>query len=162
MGETVLRLIQRYSLDTVRVALDRGGWRASLLPGYRWGNCVLAQVKNHYARTFKAHVGRRRVAHPDCFFGASHAGYIDLPLMRRFFDRCPSDFQMAEFALHPGQLPAWEASASNAHDWFDPLRERRPKELQMLVSPGFAELLASRGVTLTRLSAIGKVNRRPA
>ncbi len=146
----VPQLAEKYAIRAVRVPLERGVWLASFLPGLRCANAAVALVKRYYAGRFCHSIDRHGIAHPDAFFGSSHAGCIDLGLLRRFLNGAPS-CKLIEIALHPGCLPEEESLAVEQAGWHDPLSARRPEELQMLVSTELAEFFLSRRLRLGRV-----------
>lgn len=145
------RLVQKYSISAIRLPLERNAWRLSFLPGFRSANACLALVKRYYAEKFRRTVDHAGIAHPDAFFGSSHAGCVDLPLLARFLAR-PQRFSLAEIALHPGAAAAPETT--EADGWADPLAAERPRELAMLLSPGLEAFLTSQGLKLGRVGSM--------
>ncbi|HWB10971.1 MAG TPA: ChbG/HpnK family deacetylase [Pirellulales bacterium] len=146
--ELVPNLARRYGIGSVRVASEPGHWRTSLRPGLRLANCGVSGVKYHYAVRFLRLLDTARIDHADAYFGASHAGRIDLPMMRRFL-RLARSHAVSEIAFHPGQYSKDEISRTD--DWHDPLAEARSGELRLLNSPELAELLVAASVRLGRL-----------
>ncbi|HUY91696.1 MAG TPA: ChbG/HpnK family deacetylase [Pirellulales bacterium] len=150
LAAVIPRLVQKYALPAIRLPLERNAWLVSFRPGFRCANAGLALVKRFYAERFRRVVERAGMAHPDAFFGSSHAGCVSLSLLERFLAR-PQRFSLAEIALHPGaESPA---SPGEPDGWSDPLSAARPHELAMLLSPALEELLARRGLKLGRVGA---------
>ncbi|HVW37884.1 MAG TPA: ChbG/HpnK family deacetylase [Pirellulales bacterium] len=145
------RLVRKYSIPVIRLPLERNAWRLTFLPRFRLANACLALVKRYYAEKFRRMVDGAGIAHPDAFFGSSHAGCVDLSLVARFLVR-PQRFSLAEIALHPG---AADAPVTNDTDgWCDPLAAQRPCELAMLLSPGLQAFLISQRIKLGRIGSL--------
>jgi predicted glycoside hydrolase/deacetylase ChbG (UPF0249 family) len=148
-------LVARYGIRTVRVARECGLVRTTLLNGLQAKNWSLAQVKRYYAGRLLRDVRTWNVEFPDAFFGTSHAGRVDLRLVRQFLDSgirslSGSRSRLIEVGLHPALgLAALQTDPEDG--WSDPLVAHRPKELEMLTGPELVNLLQSRGVTLGRL-----------
>ncbi|HET6882209.1 MAG TPA: ChbG/HpnK family deacetylase [Pirellulales bacterium] len=151
-SEVVLRLARRYAVPFIRAASEPGHWRSSLRPGFRLTNCCLAFVKGHYASGWRRALDARGIRHADAFFGASHAGQIDIEMMRRFLS-VARGYRLTEIALHPGMAAAASTDEELADGWHDPLRQARPAELRLLCSTDLVELLAARGFRLGRLAS---------
>lgn len=147
LGPVIPRIVEQYAIPAVRAPAERS-WLSSFLPGFRGVNAVLAMVKGFYAAKFGRAIDRRGIVHPDAFFGSSHAGCIDLPLIERFLAR-PS-FSLAEIALHPG-CAAQHGRCDLGDGWSDPLAAARPHELEMLLSPQLGEFLVRRQLKLGRV-----------
>ena len=92
---------------------------------------------------------RHSIAHPAGYFGTSHAGRVDLELMRTFVAEARPG--IAEIGLHPGALARDDRTAKSLDGWHDPLAEMRPAESTLLISPELVELLATQQVSLGRL-----------
>lgn len=148
----IAELAQEYRVLYVRAATEPGHWRTSLSPGLRLTNCCLSGVKQYYARRWAAALDRAGLAHADAFFGASHAGQINLALVRHFLRRA-GKHGLTEMALHPGCLPREPAQREIAAGWHDPLAAARPGELALLRSAELAEILMEKGFQLGRFSA---------
>lgn len=144
-------LAREYRLLYVRAATEPGHWRTSLSPGLRLTNCCLSGVKQYYARRWAAALDRAGLAHADAFFGASHAGLIDLAMVRRFIVRA-GKHGLTEMALHPGGLSREPDQREIEAGWHDPLAAARPGELALLRSAELAELLAENEFQLGRFS----------
>ncbi|HUY33039.1 MAG TPA: ChbG/HpnK family deacetylase [Pirellulales bacterium] len=159
LARCIPRLLRRYAIPALRVAWEPPSWRTSLRTGFRPANCLLSAVKRHFARKFRARIGRCDIPHPDVYFGASHAGRIDLALLRGFLSGAGS-FSLAEIALHPASAAPHPASAAVTPDaqavepeWRDPLAAWRPRELELLLSPALADFLLSQGLRLGRIGS---------
>jgi predicted glycoside hydrolase/deacetylase ChbG (UPF0249 family) len=152
--DLIPELARRYGISSVRVACEPGYWRTSLRPGLRLANCGLSSIKHHYAVRFCRILDAAGIRHPGAYFGASHAGRVDLPLVRRFL-RFARSHAVSEIAFHPGELPslAEEVLESLQTDgWPDPLAAARPRELRLLTSPELSELLLTGGFHLARFN----------
>jgi len=155
LRDAVRDLVGRHRIPALRVAHERGLFRTTLLRDLQAGNWFLAHVKRFYAGSLLRDARRWEVRFPDAFFGTSHAGRIDLHLVRRFL-RSGDGWRLIEIGLHPATIAADDGAKAVADPgWDDPLAASRPKELQMLTSPMLVELLASRRVSLGRLVASG-------
>jgi predicted glycoside hydrolase/deacetylase ChbG (UPF0249 family) len=149
LAPVIPRIIEQYAIPAVRVPAERS-WLSSFLPGFRGVNAVLAMVKGFYAAKFLRTIDRQGIVHPDAFFGSSHAGCIDLPLIERFLAR--PQFSIAEIALHPG-CDTTDGPCDLDDAWHDPLAAARPKELEMLLSPQLGEFLVRRRLKLGRVGS---------
>lgn len=149
VSELVPALARRYGVPYVRAACEPGHSRTSLRPGMRLANWCLSIVKQHFATRCRRALDAAGVDHSDAYFGASHAGRIDLNLLQRYL-RLAQDYARSEIAFHPGRLSVEGDGGSS--DWHDPLAADRPAELRLLCSPSLAELLSSTGFILTRLA----------
>ncbi|HVC97623.1 MAG TPA: ChbG/HpnK family deacetylase [Pirellulales bacterium] len=155
LARSIPRLLQKYSIPAARVAWEPPAWGTSLRPGFRPLNCLLSSIKRRYAQKFRARLARCGTPYPDVFFGASHAGRIDLVLLRRFL-RGSRSFTMAEIALHPALAALAPDEQTIPPEWRDPLAARRPRELELLLSPALAEELLSHGIRLGRILAMDR------
>jgi predicted glycoside hydrolase/deacetylase ChbG (UPF0249 family) len=142
-------LAQRFCVASVRAACEPGHLRSSLRPDMRPINCALSMVKHRYAVRFGQALHDAGIVHSDAFFGTSHAGRIDLTLVRRFL-WLARPYKVSEIAFHPGQPPTSTERAVSSDGWHDPLSAMRAGELQLLCSPQFAELLVQANISLTR------------
>jgi predicted glycoside hydrolase/deacetylase ChbG (UPF0249 family) len=161
VSELLPALAERYAIPFVRAASEPGYWHTSFRPGCRVTSWCLSFVKRHYAERWRRIVDGARLAHPDAFFGASHAGLVDLQMMRHFL-RLGQGHRLSEIALHPGWHDDLQADSHNAEGWHDPLAAFRPNELRMLCSPAFCDLVASHGMLLGRLSGARQSQLRAA
>jgi predicted glycoside hydrolase/deacetylase ChbG (UPF0249 family) len=153
LRDAVRDLVARHRIPSLRVAHEDGLFRTTMLSGLQTGNWFLAHVKRFYAGSLLRDARSWEVSFPDAFFGTSHAGRIDLHLVRRFL-RCGGGRRLIEIGLHPATIAVDDdAKAVADPGWDDPLAGNRPKELQMLMSPLLVELLISRRVSLGRLAA---------
>jgi predicted glycoside hydrolase/deacetylase ChbG (UPF0249 family) len=87
--ELVLNLAHRYAVPYVRAAREPGHGRTSLRPGMRLPNWCLSFVKSRFADGWTRKLDAAGMAHAAAFFGASHAGRIDLNIMRQFLRIAP-------------------------------------------------------------------------
>ncbi len=145
------RILDHFSIGTVRVALERGLVRNVLFRGdlVGWG---LAHVKRHFAKDFRRRMIQAKASFTERFFGTSHAGRIDRHLVSRFLGQSMSA-GTTEIGVHPAvQLSAENLPASDP--WFDPLAKTRPMELQWLCDNLLVDELASRGFVLGRLGSL--------
>lgn len=158
----VPRLARRFAIGRVRAAVEprhgrnslhNGAGRHGRLPGIRLSAWPLSVVKQFHARRLAGNLAAACVARPDAFFGASHAGRVDLGLMRRFL-RAAGTAALIEIALHPGLAPAVDHSVDAV--WRDPLAALRAGELEMLRSASLAGLIAAHGAQLGRLAVRGE------
>ena len=153
LRDTVRDLVARHRIPTLRVAREEGLFRTTLLSNLHAGNWFLAHIKRFYAGRLLRDTRHWEVRFPDAFFGTSHAGRVDLHLVRQFL-RCGEGRRLIEIGLHPAKDAADDDAMAVADArWDDPLSANRPKELQMLTSPLLVELLASHQVSLGRLAA---------
>lgn len=172
-------LLAKYGIPVVRVGRERQLLRTTLMRRFQVANWFLAQVKRSFATAFLREMDRCGVTHPDSFFGTSHAGRIDLALMRRFLadDLRPG---VTEIGMHPGLMPDAAAVSplkNGWHDplvpvarasspcvrkplpddgWHDPLARLRSDELALVTSPELAELLDSSRIRLGRLGELSQ------
>ncbi|MFN9721067.1 MAG: carbohydrate deacetylase [Planctomycetota bacterium] len=150
VSSLIPELMQRFEIRVVRVALERNPWNALLIRGHRVLRTALSLVKRHYASRFHRLIQNAGIAHPAQFFGTSHAGRIQLPVLQRFLESAVPEAS-CEIGLHPGRQSEQTASEPIVHCWADPLRELRPFELQLLLDPSTAELIQRSGRQLGRL-----------
>lgn len=152
VSDIIANLAQQHRVPYVRAAVEPGHWRTSLLPDLRLTNWCLSHVKQHYARRWAAVLDRSGLTHADAFFGASHAGRIDLGMMRQFV-RLARQHAVTEIAFHPGRASPGPVQHDLGTGWHDPLAVARPCELALLCSPELADLLATSAFQLGRISA---------
>jgi predicted glycoside hydrolase/deacetylase ChbG (UPF0249 family) len=147
---TLRTLVARYGIRTVRVARECGLFRTTLLNGFQAKNWSLGHIKRYYAGRFLRDARNWNVDFPGAFFGTSHAGRVDLQLLRQFLES-GNGSRLIEIGLHPALgLAAYDTEADDG--WSDPLAAQRPKELEMLTGAELVHLLQARGVTLGRLN----------
>jgi predicted glycoside hydrolase/deacetylase ChbG (UPF0249 family) len=161
VSDVIASLAQRFDVPYVRAAVEPGYWHTSLRPGLRVANCCLSHVKRYYACRWAAMLDRFGMERAGAFFGASHAGRIDLALMRHFL-RLAGKYAVSEIAFHPGQAPHAEGQHEAVDTWHDPLAAVRPGELALLCSPELTELLMANAFRLGRLAAVGNARRAAA
>jgi chitin disaccharide deacetylase len=168
------RLLDRFGIQVVRVALEPSLWRTTVLRAQPW-KWPMARLKRAFAGRFLARIDVLGVAHPDAFFGTIHAGSVDLPLLRQFLKKgvrnqlrrtiaggagipvCRSTKSgTVEVGLHPGEAAEGESAQDQTAGWHDPLAAARPNELRMLLSAELPTLLQSAGWRLGRLATVGK------
>src|SRR5262249_31290526 len=126
--------------------------RTTLFNRLQAANWALAHVKRHYAGRLQREAQAWNVEFPDAFFGTSHAGRVDLPLVGQFL-ASGRRAKLIEIGLHPA-VPGMTTDSA-ADGWTDPLATIQPRELEMLTSPQLVELLKSHGKSLGRLSGRG-------
>jgi predicted glycoside hydrolase/deacetylase ChbG (UPF0249 family) len=154
LRDTLRALVVHYRIGSLRVAREERLLQTTLLNGLQAGNWCLAHVKRFYAGRLLREARRWEVGFPDAFFGTSHAGRVDLSLVRQFLvsrDRP----RLIEIGLHPA-IGHVGPEADGFAGWKDPLAEHRPKELEMLTSSQLVELLHSSGKSLGRLARSAK------
>ena len=147
----VPRILRHFSIGTVRVALESGLVRNVLFRGdiAGWG---LAQVKRHFAKSFRRQMIRANVSFTDRFFGTSHAGRIDRQLISRFLTQS-LNVGTIEIGVHPA-VPFTADHLPSSDPWFDPLAKSRPMELQWLCDNSLVDELMARGFGLGRLGSL--------
>jgi len=153
LAQTIPRLLRKYAIPVARVAWEPHAWHTSLRPGFRPLNCFLSSIKWRYAQAFRTRLRRCGVPHPDAFFGASHAGHIDLVLLRSFLLRAGNS-TIAEIALHPASAALAPDEQVIPSEWHDPLAKRRPRELELLLSPAVVDEFLSKGIRLGRIASL--------
>lgn len=148
-------LLRRYSIRVVRVPWERCLTRTTLLRRFEPANWCLGQIKRLFAFHHLVEMTRQGVGHPAAYFGTSHAGRIDLDLVRKFV--AATGPGLTEIGMHPG-CPVSLEPASEAHDdaagdgWHDPLASLRAGELSLLTSPELVQILETQHIRLGRLS----------
>lgn len=143
-------LMVHYGIQTVRVARESGLTRTTVLGGLELRNWAVAHAKRFYAGRFLHDTKRWKVRFPTAFFGTSHAGRIDLRLVRKFLS-CANGSALIEIGLHPA-IGCADLEEKIAPGWDDPLARNRPNELVLLTSTDLVNLLHSHGLSLGRLS----------
>ena len=149
----VADLLERFRIRVVRMAVEPALFSTTLLHDRRPASWLVARVKQHFARRFRACLVGSTAAYPGAFFGTSHAGRIDLRLIELFLTRAPHG-EWIEIGLHPSAPPDDVLRSDNRDGWLDPLATLRPSELSLLESAELFQLLKSRNVTLGRLSQL--------
>lgn len=161
VSAAIADLAKEYRVPYIRAAIEPGYWRTSLLPGLRLTSWCLSGVKQHYARRWAAALGRGGFTYADAYFGASHAGQIDFPIVRQFVRLAPRH-GLTEIAFHPGNSPSDPVQLEVAEGWHDPLAAARPCELALLCSSALAEFLAEGSFQLGRIALAGDRRTHPA
>lgn len=158
VSECIAELARRYSIGVVRVPREPRHWLTSLRPGFRAVNGALSHVKQLFARRFAARIDAAGLKHPETYFGASHAGRVDLRMCAMFL-RAGRGRGLVEIAFHPGchadESEAKRCLSPTLRAWNDPLAAWRPAELALLCSPRLADLLSQYGRQLGRLRSLG-------
>lgn len=149
LRDLIRELLVRYRIQGLRVARESGLARNTLFAGYP-ANWCLAHVKRFYAGRLWKYAHRWNVDIARTYFGTSHAGRIDLSLVRRFLI-CGHRNGPLEIGLHPATSATSRALDITA-GWHDPLAALRPKELELLTSAGLIELLRRYGMSLGRVT----------
>jgi chitin disaccharide deacetylase len=151
VGETVLNLLPRFSIHTVRVPLERRLMSTTVATRgmLTW---VGAHIKRHFAVSFARRTRAAGVRHTESFFGTAHAGHMTIGALARRL-RAPFHERLLEIGIHPGSAPLRSATDQSADGWHDPLAAHRPLEKNLICSNDLVELLAARQVGLTRLRA---------
>jgi predicted glycoside hydrolase/deacetylase ChbG (UPF0249 family) len=143
-------LMRRYAIPVVRTPWETHLTQTTLIRRLEPANWCLAQVKRLLAFHHLVQMQRSRASHPAAYFGTSHAGQIDLDLMRIFVAAAGPG--ITEIGMHPGTGKPAPTTADVDDGWFDPLAAARGRELALLSSPELARLLESHRVRLVRLS----------
>jgi predicted glycoside hydrolase/deacetylase ChbG (UPF0249 family) len=146
----VPKLVRRYEIPIVRVPWERRLTATTLVRRFEPANWCLAQVKRMFAFHHLVEMRRRGMAHPAFFFGTSHAGRIDLNLMRSFLAGAGEG--ITEIGMHPGSPAPLRFATNDTDGWHDPLAAMRSAELSLLTSPELVTLLESQEIHLARLS----------
>jgi predicted glycoside hydrolase/deacetylase ChbG (UPF0249 family) len=152
VASVVPALLTRYAIPVARVPWERGLTQSTLVHRFEPINWCLGQVKRIFAFHHLLEISRRGIAHPTGYFGTSHAGRIDLALMRIFVDSAKPG--LTEIGMHPGHQTSPGQTAACDDAWYDPLDALRPHELSLLTSPEFALLLEAQQIRLGRLSEL--------
>jgi len=150
VAEILPRLLDRFQIKVVRVAVERSFVRSALLCRGRWRGWLLAGVKQAYAVRFRSRMRAIGARHPDGFCGLVDAGGTDFRRMRRFLSG-RHDFHTLEIGLHPATA-AVTAPETDADGWNDPLADLRSTELETLISPELPRLLEEHRLGLGRLA----------
>jgi predicted glycoside hydrolase/deacetylase ChbG (UPF0249 family) len=139
--------LSRSGLNHVRMPREPRLGRTTLGDG-RVAAWLLALVKRRFAGRYVRRMRALGFSGSDVFFGTAHAGRITRAKLLQFAAAI-GDGRSAEIGLHPGEAPATACRSDDP--WLDPLSERRPRELAMLVDAGLADDLANRNVQLGRV-----------
>lgn len=142
LAEPIIDIAARFRIPVVRVACERGVWRAM----------VLARL----ASRWRGRSRRASLCSADEYHGTAHAGRVSLDLMRRWTSGLPEGCTL-EVGLHPGLAPA----APSVDGWRDPLGALRPRELELLQSPELRDLLAAGGLHLGRIRSLTRASLTP-
>lgn len=149
LRDVLRELLTHYKVQSVRVALESGLFRTTLLYGKRPASWCLAHTKRFFAGRFRESARRWNVHFSDAYFGTAHAGRINLAVLRRFLES-GQGCEHVEIGLHPAS--GLTVAADSDSGWDDPLAALRPKELELLTDHSLVELLQSFGFALGRLS----------
>jgi len=140
--------LSRSGVKYVRMAREPQLGRTTLGEG-RIAAWLLALVKRRFAGRYVRRMREHGFAGPEPFFGTAHAGRITHEKLRQFVAAL-GDGATAEIGLHPAEATA---TARRSDDpWFDPLADRRPRELAMLVDTDLVDELAEQNVRLGRVA----------
>lgn len=142
-------LLVRYRIGCLRVARERGLFRTTVANRFEAANWCLAHVKRFYASRLLKTANSWDVQFSDAYFGTSHAGRIDLRLVRQFL-KFAKGHRLIEIGVHPAAVATID-TRETAAGWHDPLAAGRPKELDLLTSHTLVELLQASGISLGRL-----------
>jgi predicted glycoside hydrolase/deacetylase ChbG (UPF0249 family) len=154
VADILPEIMERFGVKVVRTA-----WEPRLVYVTALKNCTgiwkapLTYAKRAFARRFRSAMDAAGFAHPDAFFGMSNTGRVSLGLIKLYLDGAKG-CRLAEVCLHPAEAAdaVEQASAKDlANGWRDPLADRRPGELRMLVSGELPALLECSGWRLGRL-----------
>jgi predicted glycoside hydrolase/deacetylase ChbG (UPF0249 family) len=151
IGEIVLSLARRFSINVVRVPRERNLSRTTW-PTRGIAASSLAEVKRCFAQIFLRKARTAGMRYPDSFFGTAHAGAISLDALQRRLSTNSSE-RLLEVGVHPAQSAA-SAAPMAVDGWIDPLADQRPAERELLCSPAILELLKAKGIELGRLSML--------
>ncbi len=146
----VRELLERHQIPALRLAREQGLLRSTVVHEFRPANWCVAQVKRYYAGRLATAAGTWRVTSPHVYFVTSHAGRINLEIMRCYLQSARG-CQLIEVGVHPATDAARGPSVAT-DGWHDPLAHTRPHELGLLTSPLLVELLQQFGMSLGRLS----------
>jgi predicted glycoside hydrolase/deacetylase ChbG (UPF0249 family) len=151
VGEAILGLLPRYSINVVRTPVESSLWRTTFRTrGFSvW---ALAQAKRLLARRFERLVRPTGLQHAESYFGTAHAGHVTLESLRRRLSARRFEREL-EIGVHPGK-PATPMTCGDADGWNDPLASVRNGERDLLCSQELVELLAGRNCQLTRLALL--------
>jgi chitin disaccharide deacetylase len=153
VAEFIPQLLNRYGIHVVRVAEEQSLLRSTLFKSFSPYACLMACIKQRYAKRFHRRMEQLEVLYPGRFHGTAHAGKIDMPLIRLFLgDRqssCP-----VEIGLHPASETAIDQAADDSDGWTDSLASSRPNELRLVTSPELADYLETHHYRLGRLSQL--------
>jgi hypothetical protein len=147
-------IMRRFGIKVVRTA-----WEPQLVHVAALKHCTrmwkspLTYAKRAFGRRFRAAMDAAGFAHPGAFYGMSNTGRVNLELIRLYLDSA-KQCRLAEICLHPAEAAGAveETTAKDLADgWRDPLADRRPRELRMLISGELPALLERSQWRLGRL-----------
>lgn len=151
VSELIPELVTKYRIPVVRVARETGLVRTVLGSG-RVAPFGVALIKRYYAARFQRLRSISPLKSPIRFFGTAHAGLVSRSILSQFL-RFSSPHGCTEIGLHPAIEPGADARPAS-DEWYDPLENLRPNELNWLCDPATVDLIASCGQRLGRLSQI--------
>ena len=152
IGPIIERLLTRYRIPVVRVACEPSWLRSFVWPGVRAAQWLLGGAKKYYAHQFRLRMKETGATFAYAFFGTMTAGTTTVATIRAMLAALKGS-RLTEIGLHPALNSSAEANPDDA--WHDPLRNRRPRELEMLVSSELEELLLAHNCRLGRLAFSG-------
>jgi predicted glycoside hydrolase/deacetylase ChbG (UPF0249 family) len=144
------RLLRRYVIPVVRVPWETHLTQSTLVQQFSPANWCLSQIKRLFAFRYLIAMRRSGVPHPAAFFGTSHAGRIDLDLMRTSIGVAGPG--ITEIGMHPGEFDPSATRDATRDGWNDPLAAARADELSLLTSLDLSQLLEKEQIRLARLS----------
>lgn len=151
VAELIPALVQQSGIRIVRVARESHLIQTVLLQG-RVGAFGTALIKRYFAGRFRQQPEISKLASPSCFFGTAHAGLVTRQTLRQFLD-FSSLSGCTEIGLHPASATS-SGDLMQTDEWFDPLFQSRPAELDWLCDPATTELIAGSGQSLGRLTSL--------
>jgi predicted glycoside hydrolase/deacetylase ChbG (UPF0249 family) len=157
ISELVFELAATHDIRSVRLAAEPGLWRSLRVSAAGPAGYLGAGLKHYLSGRFAPAFKNTGLSHCAAFFGTVHAGRIDLRVFAQYLRTMdamksaakPRPPFSAEIAFHPAEPATFLGIDEDG--WSDPLRQLRPREQELLISPWLRDALLSHHIRLARL-----------